>query len=169
MRTLALLLAAASAAFVSGQQIPPEDETAIRRLTAEFHEKLAQGDGPGGAALFTSDGDIWDFGGWLFPPGLRGAVEPVRVYTGRDTLEQRLEKREAFNELSGPHVRFQEARLVAKDVALVDVTLAFYGSTIVRRDLQALMVVKKEEGDWRIASYRALATGLPSTSPEAQP
>lgn len=158
MRTNALLLFLVSAFLVGtpGQQINSEDEKAIRQLTVAFYERLARRDASGIAALFTADGDLWDFGGWPSPAVLDTPREPVRMASGRGSIERSLAKRKDWSEVSGPHVQSQSVRLLTPEVAIADTTVSYYGSMIIRQDVHGILVMKKERDGWRIASYRSV-------------
>jgi len=160
MRTHFLFLILASAASLPAQQMGPEDEAAIRRLASDFYQKLAAGDTSEVAALFTADGDLWDFRGWLFSAEPGSLLDPVRVHSGRDAIQRGLRKPAAFGELSGPYMQSQKVRLLGPGVALVDSKSNYYGSTVTRVEMYGLMIARKEAEGWRIVSYRILAPGF---------
>jgi len=62
-----------------------------------------------------------------------------------------------WSEVGPPHMVVQKIRFVTADVALVDVVIRQYGSNLPWRPTPALLVMKKQV-DWRIASFRFLAT-----------
>jgi hypothetical protein len=63
---------------------------------------------------------------------------------------------EPWSEVTSPRITIRSIRLITPQVALVESANTQYGSTIVVRTTSMLLVMKKDEGQWRIASVRAL-------------
>ena len=62
-----------------------------------------------------------------------------------------------WSEVTTPRIVIQSIRFITTEVALVDAANTQYGSTILVRRVPVLLVMKKQAGDWRIASLRILA------------
>jgi hypothetical protein len=65
-----------------------------------------------------------------------------------------------WSEVTTPRIVIQSIRFITAGVALVDAANTQYGSTIVVRRAPVLFVMKKQAGDWRIASLRVLVNLL---------
>jgi hypothetical protein len=61
-----------------------------------------------------------------------------------------------WSEVTSPRLTTRSIRLIAPRFALVECTNTQYGSVLVVRSTLMLLVLKKDEGQWRIASVGAL-------------
>ena len=66
------------------------------------------------------------------------------------------EPRAPWSEVTTPRIVIQSMRFITPDVALVDAVNTQYGSVILVHRVPVLIVMKKEEQDWRIAALRVL-------------
>jgi ketosteroid isomerase-like protein len=60
----------------------------------------------------------------------------------------------AGQEMSQVYFEAKSIRFVTADVAFVDATASQYGSTIMKRSMRAVFVMKREGGAWRISVMR---------------
>jgi hypothetical protein len=65
----------------------------------------------------------------------------------------------AGQEVSQVYFEATTIRFVTPDVAFVDAVASQFGSVIVKRSMQAVFVLKREGGAWRIAVMRIAARG----------
>jgi ketosteroid isomerase-like protein len=65
----------------------------------------------------------------------------------------------AGQEVSQVYFESTAIRLVTPDVAFVDAAASQYGSTIMKRTMPAVFVLKREGGTWRISVMRLAARG----------
>ncbi len=65
----------------------------------------------------------------------------------------------AGQEVSQVYFEAKAIRFVTADVAFVDAAASQYGSTIMKRSMRAVFVVKREGGAWRISVMRITARG----------
>jgi len=61
-----------------------------------------------------------------------------------------------WSEVTTPRFVIQSIRFITAEVALADAANTQYGSTILVRRVPVLFVMKKQAGEWRIASLRVL-------------
>lgn len=61
-----------------------------------------------------------------------------------------------WSEVTTPRIVIQSIRFISAEVALADAANTQYGSTILVRRVPVLFVMKKQAGEWRIASLRVL-------------
>jgi hypothetical protein len=67
-------------------------------------------------------------------------ISPLDRYTGQD--------------VSQVYFEATDIRFVTPDVAFVDANASQYGSTIMKRTMHAVFVLKRESGAWRISVMR---------------
>jgi ketosteroid isomerase-like protein len=60
----------------------------------------------------------------------------------------------AGEEMSQVYFEAKAIRFVTADVAFVDAAASQYGSTIMKRSMRAVFVMKREGGGWRISVMR---------------
>jgi ketosteroid isomerase-like protein len=65
----------------------------------------------------------------------------------------------AGQEVSQVYFEAKAIRFVTADVAFVDAAASQYGSTIMKRSMRAVFVMKREAGAWRISVMRITARG----------
>ena len=65
----------------------------------------------------------------------------------------------AGQEMSQVYFEATAIRFVTPDVAFVDATASQYGSTIMKRSMRAVFVMKREGGAWRISVMRITRAG----------
>ncbi len=127
MRTIALLLTMVSLA----QAQTDTDRDEIREIASGLNDRST-----GIAQLFTSDADIW-------------------TQNGRTTLASLLKQSQRpWSEIASLRTPAETIRFLTQDVALVDAEIVQYGSVTLKRSIPLLLVMKKERGLWRVASYR---------------
>ena len=68
---------------------------------------------------------------------------------------------EPLSEVTPPKIVIRSVRLITFDVALVECVATEYGSLIMARSTSMLLVMKKGELQWRIASLRVLGQTVP--------
>lgn len=61
-----------------------------------------------------------------------------------------------WSEVTSPRITTRSIRFIPPQVALVECTNTQYGSVILVRTTSILLVMKKDAGQWRVASVRAL-------------
>jgi len=105
------------------------DRTAIERITLG----LTGGQKP----LFTADAD--------------SQLDRLRDLD-RSMVES---SKKPWSEVLMPRMVVQSIRFIAPDVAAVDAVDTQFGSTISRR-IPVLLIMRKEAGEWRIASLRVI-------------
>ncbi len=68
---------------------------------------------------------------------------------------------EPLSEVTPPKVLTLSVRFITPEVALVECVATEYGSLILGRSTPMLLVMKKGEAQWRIASLRVLGQSVP--------
>jgi uncharacterized protein (TIGR02246 family) len=120
------------------------DEQAIAALVAAREDAWNAGDTTAYAQLLTEDADI-----------LSATGRPAR---GREALLKLFAEQHA-NIFAGvqSHARVTHLRMLAKDVALADVSYELEGGKVdaIRRGVMAF-VLRKDAGRWRIAAIRSV-------------
>ena len=118
------------------------DQKDIRRVIKLLNEGYSRSDVRAISRLFTTNAD------------LRTASGVIAV--GIAAIEKALEKRAVWSEVTPPRIEDESIRFIASDVALVDAVQSQYGSTILKRMAPVILVMKRDGGEWRIASFRNL-------------
>ena len=72
---------------------------------------------------------------------------------------------EPLSEVTSPLITIRSIRLITPRVALVECTSTQYGSAIIARTTSMLLVMKKDEGQWRVACVLALQTPSGAATP----
>ena len=72
-----------------------------------------------------------------------------------------------WSEVTSPRITTRSIRFIPPQVALVECTNTQYGSVILVRTTSMLLAMKKDGGQWRIASVRALVD--PAAAPRPSP
>ena len=67
-----------------------------------------------------------------------------------------------LSEVTSPRITTRSIRFIPPQVALVECANTQYGSMILMRTTLMLLVMQKDEGQWRIASVRALQDPAPA-------
>jgi hypothetical protein len=146
------------------QHTDSEEVRAIGQVIERLYDRLSKHDGTGVASLFADDGDVWGLTSPGQPSNVRGkGVGPVA--TGRKSIAQALEKPEIWSEVSGPYLRSHIVRFVTPGVVIADTEVRYYGSLIVRQRFHEILILKKVDEGWRIASYRPARCGVPQSMP----
>jgi hypothetical protein len=75
---------------------------------------------------------------------------------------------EPWSEVTSPRITIRSIRLITPQVALAEYTNTQYGSMIMVRATSMLLVIKKDEGQWRIACVLELQdpAGAAKPSPD---
>ena len=68
---------------------------------------------------------------------------------------------EPLSEVTPPKISIRSVRFITSEVVLVECLATEYGSVIVARSTLMLLVMKKSEAQWRIASLRVLSQAIP--------
>jgi uncharacterized protein (TIGR02246 family) len=106
----------------------------IRSVIAQLNESRLHTDGKAFAQLFTLDGE------------LRMASEVLA--TGRKAIENTLQKRRIWSEVTAPLIGNESIRFLSSDVALVDASQSRYGSLILKESVPVTLIMKLEGGQW---------------------
>jgi hypothetical protein len=138
MRTL--LLIALLGTTIAWTQAPGPDRDGIPEVIAALNKALDKPDNGAFAALFLKDADL-RLGDRLYP-----GVAAVTIRLS--------ESRRPWSEVTPPRIEEVQIRRLAPDIALVDAAWVQYGSTILRRALPAILVLKQENEEWRVATLR---------------
>lgn len=137
-RIILLLVAAGLAACA--------DETAkVRIVLRDFNRASQKPDPQLYGLIFTSNADYRD---------------STRTLKGRDALVSLFVNRPRWSERTAPMLRDEEIRLVAPGAALVDARLFQYGTTTGRSAIPVALVLEKEDGEWKISSWRTLGFAM---------
>jgi len=70
-----------------------------------------------------------------------------------------------WSEVTSPRITTRSIRFIPPQVALVECTNTQYGSVILVRTTSMLLAMKKDGGQWRIASVRALVDPAAAAKP----
>ena len=73
---------------------------------------------------------------------------------GRDALAFLFANRQVWSERTPPMIQEESIRLAGPTAAFVDAQLVQYGSTIVKSGTPVVLLLEKEAGAWKIASWR---------------
>lgn len=144
------------AALGSPQERPENFSSAVAVLVAALNDILAKPNAKSVTSLFTSDGDL-RIGGSVV------GIGPTAITAAL------LRDRKIWSEVTPPHLEAKTVRMLASDVALVDATSVQYGSTIIKRTAPVLLILKRQDLDWRVVSMRIVADPATAHLPVLHP
>lgn len=122
----------------------------VRSVIAQVNQSRLDTDAKAFAQLFTVDGEL-RIGGEI-------------VATGRKGIEDTLQKRRIWSEVTAPLIGNETVRFLSSDVALVDASQSRYGSLILKESVPVTLIMKLEGGQWKIFSLRIQSTGYRNAS-----
>jgi ketosteroid isomerase-like protein len=124
---------------IVGLAVGADEAEAIRAVLRRFNQAVHKPESQPLRAFFTLDADYRD---------------ATRVLKGRDALGLLFANRQVWTERTPPMIQKESIRLAAPTVAFVDAQLVQYGSTIVKSGTPVVLLLEKEAGGWKIASWR---------------
>ncbi len=130
-----LLFLLSIAAYAMGADEPGAIQTTLSR----FNGAMQQAEPQSLRAFFVSNADYRD---------------ASRVLKGPDALIALFANRQMWSERTAPSLQEVSIRLVGRAAAFVDAQLVQYGSTIVKSSVPVVLLLEKEAGAWKIASWR---------------
>jgi hypothetical protein len=116
------------------------DVDGVNSLVRAVNEALRMNDTAAFSSLFIPNADLW-LGG-------------EQIGKGPGAIQGALKNRGVWSEVTPAQLDNAAVRLISPDVALIDAKYTQYGSMILKRTIPVLLVVKHEQGVWRIASMR---------------
>jgi len=78
----------------------------------------------------------------------------LKSLKGRDALVSLFTSREIWSERTPPILQEESIRFAGPSAAFVDAQLIQYGSTIVKSSVPVVLLLEKDEGVWKISSWR---------------
>ena len=134
MRTVIALVVTVACSWIAPAQEPDGIQSAITKL----NQTRKDSDAVAFSQLFARDGTL--------------RVGNEVVASGQKAIENALEKRLVWSEVTAPVISKATVRLLSSDVALVDATQTQYGSLIVKQSVPVTLLMKLDGNEWRIVS-----------------
>jgi uncharacterized protein (TIGR02246 family) len=116
------------------------DADRIRSVIALLNESRQHSDAKAFAQLFTLDGEL--------------RIGNQILATGRKAIEDALQKRRIWSEVTAPLIGNESIRFLSTDLALVNASQSRYGSIVIKESVPVTLIMKLEDGQWRIFSLR---------------
>jgi hypothetical protein len=113
------------------QALNPGDEAGIRKLIASFADAHNKHDVAAASSLFTHSSPDRE-------PTVKSIADEPRVWTEKTAISYQIKSVQA----------------VHSDVALADVTLSWYQSSMGPSSSERMFVMVRENGNWKISAYR---------------
>ena len=122
------------------------DETAkVRSVLRDFNRASQKPDPRLFQSLFTLNADYRD---------------SMRILKGREALVSLFVSRQRWSERTAPMLQEEEIRMVGASTALVDARLVQYGTTLGKSAVRVVLLLEKEEDQWRISSWRTFGSAI---------
>lgn len=122
------------------------DETAkVRSVLRDFNRASQKPDPQLFQTLFTLNADYRD---------------SMRILKGRDALVSLFISRRRWSERTAPLLQDEEIRIVGAATALVDAQLVQYGTTLGKSAVRVVLLLEKEEDQWKISSWRTFGSAI---------
>jgi hypothetical protein len=113
-------------------------------LMGAVNEALRMNDAVAFSNLFIPDADLW--------------VGGEQIGKGPGAIQGAVRNRGVWSEVTPAQLDNAAVRLISPDVALIDAKYTRYGSLVLKRTVPVLLVVKHENGVWRIISMRFVSS-----------